>query len=261
MVKKVLMLHGYAQSGTIFSSKTGGFRKALGKLGYELFYPCAPNRIAGADMREFDDIATQFNTQSGTDDIFGWWLKDPNDQYKVPQNTVDFLRDYIIENGPFEGIIGFSQGAGYAGYLCTDVRQLLGLTLEQQPDFKFFISFSGFRMAPAWFQNQYKENLIKVPSLHVEGELDTVVESSRVMALFDACSSETRTLLKHPGGHFVPNGKGFVTKVTNWLQVLDKETSAAGESLTETPKKIPSDPSKPDLDDDLLAMIDGIGKV
>ncbi|SCU82453.1 LADA_0C05402g1_1 [Lachancea dasiensis] len=256
---KILMLHGYAQSGAIFYAKTGGFRKNLAKLGYELFYPCAPNKISGADIRDMDDIASTFNTQAGTDDIYGWWLKDPNDEYRVPQNTKDFLRDYIIENGPFDGIIGFSQGAGYAGYLCTDVRGLLSLSEEEQPNFKFFVSFSGFRMAPKWFQQRYEDSPITVPSLHVLGELDTVVESSRVMWLYDSCSEKSRTLLKHPGGHFVPNGKGFVTNVTNWLQMVGN--SEVTKHKQSDSNDISKDPSKPDLDDDLLDMIDGLGKV
>ncbi|SCV05881.1 LANO_0H17238g1_1 [Lachancea nothofagi CBS 11611] len=257
MANKVLMLHGYAQSGSIFYAKSSGFRKSLAKLGYELYYPCAPNRIAGADIRDMSELAATFNTQAGTDDIFGWWLKDPNDQYKVPQKTIDFLHDYIIENGPFDGIMGFSQGAGYAGYLCSDVRKLLNLTEEQQPDFKFFVSFSGFRMAPEWFQEQYNKSPITVPSLHVLGELDTVVESSRVMRLYESCSPESRALLKHPGGHFVPNGKGFVTKVTNWLQMLGSSDSQPETSDTTATVQ---NSTQPDLDDDLLAMIDGLGK-
>lgn len=255
MVSKVLMLHGYAQSGSIFYAKTSGLRKTLAKNGYELYYPCAPSRIPSVDINGIDDMASVFNTKAGTEDIFGWWLKDPNDQYKVPEATVKFLHDYIVKNGPFDGIMGFSQGAGYAGYLCTEIRELLGLTAEEQPDFKFFISFSGFRMAPEWFQEQYDTNTIKVPSLHVLGELDTVVESSRVISLYKACSENNRTLLKHPGGHFVPNGKGFVTKVANWLQSLGEQ---------EPPKiqeEVPKNSDQPDLGDDLLDIIDGLGKI
>lgn len=43
--KKVLMLHGFVQSDKIFSAKTGGLRKNLKKLGYDLYYPCAPHSI------------------------------------------------------------------------------------------------------------------------------------------------------------------------------------------------------------------------
>ncbi|CUS20332.1 LAQU0S01e04258g1_1 [Lachancea quebecensis] len=254
MTIKVLMLHGYAQSGPIFYAKSSGLRKSLAKLGYELYYPSAPSRIPSVDISGVDDLASVFNTNAGTENIFGWWLKDPHDQYKVPQSTKDFLHDYIVENGPFDGIAGFSQGAGYAGYLCTNVRQLLGLTAEQQPDFKFFISFSGFRMDPEWFQEQYDQHPITVPSLHVMGELDTVVESSRVMRLYDSCAEDTRSLLKHPGGHFVPNGKGFVSKVANWLQLAGEAPEP--KSTSETPRNL----EQPDLGDDLLDAIDGLGK-
>lgn len=257
MSKKVLMLHGYAQSDSIFYGKTGGFRKNLSKLGYELYYPCAPAKVPGIDISNEDDFASVYNTTAGTSDIYGWWLKHPDDQYKVPQETADYLRDYIIENGPFHGIVGFSQGAGYGGYLCTDIRGLLNLSLDEQPDLEFFISFSGFRLQPEWFQEQYDKHEITVPSLHVQGELDTVVEEQRVLSLYYSCSNDTKTMLKHPGGHFVPNSKSFVNKVINWLQVVAKPE-------TEQIKHGPSQPksfNEPQLDDDLLSVIDGMGKI
>ncbi|SCU78261.1 LAMI_0A04016g1_1 [Lachancea mirantina] len=266
MSKKVLMLHGYAQSGTIFQSKTGAFRKHLKKLGFELFYPCAPSKIRMTDVRDTDDFATTYNTSATAIDIFGWWLRDANNQYKVPQETVDFLHDYIVENGPFDGIIGFSQGAGYAGYLCTDIRGLLGLSESQQPDPKFFITFNGFRMRPEWFQAQYEKRLLQVPSLHVLGELDTVVDESQVMRLYESCDPEKRTLLKHPGGHFVPSSKSFVTKVTNWLQVVYGDIAVEGSNADADENKSKNGSTtdaatEPQIDDDLMSIIDGFGKV
>ena len=256
MTKKILMLHGYAQSDSIFYAKTGGFRKNLAKLGYELCYPCAPIKIKGADIRDIGDIASTFNTNSGTDEIYGWWAKTVNDQYKISPETLEFLKDYVLKNGPFEGLIGFSQGAGFGGYLCTNFNELLDFTKEQQPDLKFFISFSGFRLYPEWFQEQYEKYPITLPSLHVQGELDTVVEESRVMRLYNACESQSRTMLKHPGGHFVPNSKGFVTKVINWLQAVDRGSGTEVEKEEKC-----ADLSTPQIDSDLLDIIDGMGKI
>lgn len=45
MTKNVLMLHGLAQSGDYFASKTKGFRAEMEKLGYKLYYPTAPNEF------------------------------------------------------------------------------------------------------------------------------------------------------------------------------------------------------------------------
>lgn len=223
--KKILMLHGYAQSNSIFNSKTGGFRKSLNKLGYQLYYPCGPCKIETCNMGPGLDMSTIFNTDSSIDNIFGWWLKSTQDEYELTQSTKDYLKKFILSNGPFHGIIGFSQGAALGGYLCTNINEILHLTKEEQPDLEFFINFSGFRMHPEIFQQQYNQNPINIPSLHIIGELDTVVEESRVIKLFESCTKDSRTLLKHSGGHFVPNSKNFVTKVINWIQIVNSKNT------------------------------------
>lgn len=269
--RKVLMLHGFVQSGKIFSSKTGGLRKSLTKLGYELYYPTAPilvskrNLIAAHGSNEehddsLPDLASEFNTLNTTNEIYGWWTRKGPDMmdYEIEEGTIDYLRNYIIENGPFQGIVGFSQGAGLAGYLLTNFNELLNLTKEQQPDFKFFISFSGFKLEPERFQESYSMNLIRVPSLHVQGELDTVVVESRLVQLYDSCQKDNRMLLKHSGGHFIPNSKAFVTQVCNWLQMTSENMPASSRTITSSSR---TDSEKPSLDDDLLNMIDSLGKI
>lgn len=72
MSKKILMLHGFVQSDRIFSAKTGGLRKALKKMGYELDYPCAPilvdksSLMSSSSQKEVEaSVAKQFNTDLG----------------------------------------------------------------------------------------------------------------------------------------------------------------------------------------------------
>ena len=63
-----------------------------------------------------------------------------------------------------------------------------------------------------------RDSPITVRSLHVQGQLDTVTESSQVKGLYTSCKEGTSTFLEHSGGHFVPNSKGFVLKIADWLQ-------------------------------------------
>ncbi|AMD18564.1 HBL338Wp [Eremothecium sinecaudum] len=244
--KKILMLHGYAQSQEIFRSKTGGLRKALEKLGYELYYPQGPLEIEHVDYGSGnDDNELAVN---GKTDRHGWWRRDATGFFTIKQATLDYLHDYIIDKGPFEGVIGFSQGAALAGYLCTDVRGILGLTSDMQPDFKFLVNFSGFKLEPEIYAAKFKEPL-KIPSLHVVGELDTIVLQERTMALYDACHVDSRTLLKHTGGHFVPNSKNFVAKVTNWLKCMNAEPSSVPKTV------VPKTTSRSGPQSDLLDIM------
>lgn len=219
MARKILMLHGIAQTGEYFYHKTKGLRVGLEELGYELYYPTANGKISPADV---PDGASNEVVASGIDDVSTWIHPNADrTDYDIPRSTLDYLRQYVIDNGPFEGLIGFSQGAGVGGYLMTDFNVILNLTPEQQPPFKFFISFSGFKFQPPKYQSQYANHPISVSSLHVQGELDTVTESDKVQGLYEACTPETRTFMSHSGGHYVPNARGFSKKIIEWLKSVD----------------------------------------
>ncbi|CCK72291.1 putative serine hydrolase KNAG_0J02100 [Huiozyma naganishii CBS 8797] len=219
MSGKVLMLHGLAQSGDYFASKTKGFRQEMERMGYELYYPTAPNRFPGADLP--DDMIADISGTKTDDGVIAWLQNDSiNRTYFLPETTVQYLHDYVVTNGPFDGVVGFSQGAGVAGYLMTDFNGLLNLKDEEQPPIKFFISCSGFRFRPEVYQRQYDEHPIKVPSLHIQGQLDTVSEPEKVQALMASCQEGTKTHIMHAGGHFVPNSKSFLKKLAAWLESI-----------------------------------------
>ena len=68
-----------------------------------------------------------------------WWTKDENNSYPQFNSTVDYLLECYKNHGPFDGILGFSQGAGLGLFL---------LALQERGDiatnFDFVISYSGF---------------------------------------------------------------------------------------------------------------------
>ncbi|KAL3233527.1 Family of serine hydrolases 3 [Nakaseomyces bracarensis] len=271
MSKKILMLHGFVQNDRIFSAKTGGLRKALKKLGYELDYPCGPvavdrtSLMSSSSVKEVEaDVAKQFNTDLGPgrdgkeNELFGWWERKPGGSfydYEIPHSTFEFLRSYILENGPYDGIMGFSQGGGMGGYLVSDLNRLLNLNKEEQPDLKFFIAFSGFRLEPEIYAQHFREHPISIPTLIVQGELDTVVAESRVMSLYEAVLPQYRTLLKHHGGHFIPNQKLFLNQITGWIQAMTSDQE------TDTDIEMSSSSVQPEIDNELLDMIDSMGKL
>ena len=69
-----------------------------------------------------------------------WWLHDKETHsYPEFESTVDYVLNCYKEHGPFDGILGFSQGAGLGLFLAA---------LQEKGDiatqFKFVISYSGF---------------------------------------------------------------------------------------------------------------------
>jgi len=230
--KKILFLHGYAQSASIFSGKTGGLRKTLKKIGYETQYIQGPLKLKGDQLH---DPSTEEL------DLYGWWPYGMND-YDV-QDGIDTVIKEAGNLDEIEGIVGFSQGAGLTGAIATKYKELI-------PSLKWCIFFSGFRLKPAKFDHWY-EPKIDLPTLHVIGELDTVVEESRCIRLYDSCEDDKKQMLKHQGGHYVPNSKDFVNKVVGWIQATANDASVV---------KKGADKNEID-DDDLMAQIDNMGKI
>ena len=150
---------------------------------------------------------------------------------------------------PIVGIIGFSQGAALAGLLSHKFKDLFGVD-----SLKFVILYSGFKIdtseksGNAKYKDYYpadngESDQFKV--LHIYGELDTVVHEDRVLSLYEI-TKDNSDILKHPGGHFVPNSKLMVDQTTNWIV-----------HIMENKQEI----SKPEDDlDSLMDMMDGLGK-
>ncbi|KAM9899302.1 hypothetical protein OXX79_005815 [Metschnikowia pulcherrima] len=128
---------------------------------------------------------------------------------------------------PVVGIIGFSQGACLAGALVNNFEATFGIPL------KFAILYSGFKLdtklmpeyTSLYTQDDGESTEARV--LHVIGELDTIVGDDRAYTFYDI-SKKNSHVLKHPGGHFVPNSKLLVNQVTNWIESLDAEEKKRG---------------------------------
>ncbi|ODQ80788.1 hypothetical protein BABINDRAFT_161000 [Babjeviella inositovora NRRL Y-12698] len=197
---KILCLHGFVQSGPVLAAKTQGLRAAFLAAGYELFYLTAPVPM--------DSGITELA------DHRGWWLDDGI--YDIDAG-ISAVKQCVLSEGPFVGVLGFSQGAALASALVAH-PEIVGHAF-----FHFGIFFSGYRLDPVDYQWIYKEK-VTVPTLHVWGDLDTVMEESQSQRLLDSCEEGLRTLLTHPGGHFVPQGKLMVDKIVKWtVEVSGKE--------------------------------------
>ncbi|CAH8550785.1 unnamed protein product [Dicrocoelium dendriticum] len=122
---KVLCLHGYRQTADSFYEKTGAFRKHLKKKA-DFAFLTAPNNIP-------------------EDDGSAWWFSHPDLKFSAKdvsnhsigfQTSVDALKVFISDEGPFDGIFAFSQGAAFALILQLMLENhLLGMTEAILPMF------------------------------------------------------------------------------------------------------------------------------
>lgn len=270
---RILFLHGYTQSSSIFYAKTSALRKKLQKLQYKAVYLNGPFKLTPAQLPSSDALS-KFSTVIAEEDeetnYRAWWVKSERNEIDIT-TSVEAVKDYIT-NGtiipdadseesseeekqkdselPIVGLVGFSQGAAFASLLVHKFDQFFEIDT-----LKFAVLYSGFKIdtskaSPnAHYGGHYtgdKGESDTVKLLHVYGELDTVVADDRALTFYEH-SPNNSDLLKHPGGHFVPNSKLLIDQVTNWMQhTLSTETK-------------PETKEEDDLDA-LMDMMDNLGK-
>lgn len=143
----------------------------------------------------------------GDQDPRGWWFSDVGarsfsaqqqcDESLGLDESVAAVREAVKVQGPFDGIMGFSQGAAFVAMLCCLQEQ----KLEPEFSFRFAILVAGFRSACKEHLKFYAAPL-QIPALHVFGLEDRVIPDNMSRELLP--SFQDTQVLTHPGGHFVP---------------------------------------------------------
>ncbi|KAL9617910.1 MAG: hypothetical protein Q9160_007337 [Pyrenula sp. 1 TL-2023] len=236
---RILMLHGFTNSGSIFHAKTKALEKHLRKAfpGLHLSYPTGPVRLDPKDIPGYDPSDPNASDIEG----YGWWRRsdtaDPP-EYLDLDRGLETIADVLRSEGPFDGVVGFSQGACAAAFVASLLegesrkrrfqeaqRKDTNLAIPfpaafegLQDRLKFGVAYCGFLAPGPRFQGFY-EGGIETPMLHVLGSLDSVVEESRSKALINACGGESKTqVLRHPGGHFVPSSRQYLDGVVEFIK-------------------------------------------
>jgi len=234
---KVLMLHGYTQNGQLFRAKTRVLEKRLQKAfpSVTLSYPTAQIQLRASDVPGYDGNGV------GSTEAYGWWKRrDDSDppEYVGIEDAFDEVAKVLKTEGPFDGVIGFSQGACMAAVVAS---LLEGQSRRQafkdaqsksthviaypksfedldHPPLKFGIVYSGF-VPPGDRYAAIYQPPITTPMCHFIGSLDSVVEEKRTQALVDACGGTDMTqVVVHPGGHFVPSSKQYLDVAAAFIQ-------------------------------------------
>ncbi|KAH9920927.1 FSH1-domain-containing protein [Fomitopsis serialis] len=216
--RKVLMLHGYAQSGTIFSKRMGAFRKTCNKE-FDLVFVDAPHVLTPVDMAyltsqspesSLDNLGAAEATTE-TDPVLaprGWWrVNEDRTQTNGLEESLAVLRD-VLAKDHYDGVFGFSQGAAMAAILAALLEKpavhppFLINGEPPHPPLQFCVAVAGFRpVSPLC-------DVILLPSyptrsLHILGRTDVIVVEERSRTILDISSN--KRVEYHDGGHFVPS--------------------------------------------------------
>ncbi|KAG0031947.1 hypothetical protein BGZ81_000213 [Podila clonocystis] len=237
MTLRILCLHGYTQNALSFTKKTAVFRKCLKDIA-DLVYITAPHIVPIPTLTTIEERQDDSLENLEPEAVpYGWWTSSPEKPtYKGFDESLIQLREVLEKQGPFDGVMGFSQGASMASLLQVLLeRPHLSEIMKDcthQP-FKFAIIVSGFEPRDVeimkWYTNQYpilkakevtstdkgerdgeeekQESLYGVQgaSMHVIGRNDVIIEPERSEGLLKHYKFKTPTVLYHDGGHYLPS--------------------------------------------------------
>lgn len=247
---KLLCLPGYLQSGKAFAEKSSGLRKILTKkLNYELDYIDPPTLIGTKEELPFVLSADEAEANEKWNQIVEnnlnrcWWIHTDDGQYKGFQLAVDYVVNIVKEKGPYDGIIGFSQGAAMSAVMAN----IIGNLLPEHGSFKAAILFSSFAFTvPVNSEDtmndinsevkeldEYSKKVILAPGFEgyfappqqfpttvasIFGSEDMVVPPIRSEYLTEQYPELCVVKFQHDGGHYLPNKKVFLNPIVDTIK-------------------------------------------
>ncbi|KAI1204354.1 serine hydrolase FSH [Annulohypoxylon truncatum] len=208
---RFICLHGMGTSADIFETQTGPLRQALGNNHDFEFYegeyevPPAPG------------IDTIFDCE-----VYKAWY-DPCLGASTHRKALELLSDIVEEDGPFDGCIGFSQGAAL---LASFLLAHQALDPFSPPPFRLAIFICGSsalsvsedglwsRIDPQIVECRNKR--IKIPTVHIYGCKDPAYQES--LNLKDMCEPRNMLEYDHSSGHDIPRGISVTKEMARTVQ-------------------------------------------
>ncbi|MFI4994166.1 MAG: hypothetical protein ACHQAQ_00085 [Hyphomicrobiales bacterium] len=226
----ILCLHGYRGSGESLRRQLAPLADGLDDL-VKFAYLNAPSRAAGGfgwwHAKATEAMAAQMETRigQGAKRYQGW------------PATLDAVLSVFMRQGPFDGVLGFSQGAALTALLvglrsrgraAGNAPALPAKETSSQPEalaFGFAVMIGGFVSADRELARLYDERSnYELPSAHIIGRSDTVVPREASLAL--ASKFENPLILEHEGGHVIPKAPQMRERFQTFLEDMQQRKGA-----------------------------------
>uniref|UniRef100_A0A2K6A6K5 Esterase OVCA2 n=2 Tax=Mandrillus leucophaeus TaxID=9568 RepID=A0A2K6A6K5_MANLE len=164
---RVLCLAGFRQSERGFREKTGALRKAL-RARAELVCLSGPHPLPDAPGPE--GARSDFGSCPPEEQPRGWWFSEQEaDVFSALEEpavcrgleeSLGMVAQALSRLGPFDGLLGFSQGAALAAFICA-----LGQAGDPRfPLPRFIILVSGFCPRGLGFKESILQRPLSLPS-------------------------------------------------------------------------------------------------
>ncbi|AEE84895.1 putative serine hydrolase FSH, alpha/Beta hydrolase [Arabidopsis thaliana] len=222
---RFLCLHGFRTSGEIMKIQLHKWPKSvIDRL--DLVFLDAPFPCQGKS-----DVEGIFDPP-----YYEWFQFNKEfTEYTNFEKCLEYLEDRMIKLGPFDGLIGFSQGAILSGGL--PGLQAKGIAFQKVPKIKFVIIIGGAKLKSAKLAENAYSSSLETLSLHFLGETDFLKPYGTQLIE----SYKNPVVVHHPKGHTVPRlDEKSLEKVTAFIDTLEHlvmEEDKNGEENTSKPTK------------------------
>ena len=145
------------------------------------------------------------------------------------RQALDRIYRIMDEEGPFDGILGFSEGATVAATFLIDYLQRVAKN-EQKAELRGAVFISGGPPYTADGKDvalaDEKGQMITIPTCHIIGCNDTVIDGC--VALYHVCDENSATIVDHGKGHMVPHDEKSLGIMAKGMRDLIACCSAKG---------------------------------
>ena len=203
-------------------------QKAVGQgksQNIEFLYPTAPFEI---------ETPTTTSDLRGKHGAWSWFQTESIDGvYPGLNDALDSVASTLKASGPFDGVVGFSQGAALAAMVASllesnrknafspdGVQYPPSFESLGHPPLRFAVSISGYTAMDPCYRAFY-ENGIRTPMLHIIGSIDNVVDEEHSLRLVERCHVEDGKqplVVRHFGGHVIPTSKKELAFIAHFIK-------------------------------------------
>ena len=201
---RILCLHGYGQSGLTLQTWCSGLISEIDNLipNTSFLFPTAHITVSMENSKDLATIPSKLRqgTHAWNHGYLDW-----KRQFAGLPEAIAYLKIILEADWPFDGIVGFSQGAAYGVALAALVETPslaaeCNLPVIKHPPFKFAVLYSGCKVSTFRFAPLYRD--IRTPMLIYYCIGDKIIPNRWSLALAANCTNAV--VLSHTEGHRIP---------------------------------------------------------
>ncbi|KAL4910506.1 hypothetical protein BDW74DRAFT_184414 [Aspergillus multicolor] len=242
---RILCFHGHTQTGPVFERKTFRLREHIERAfpGSSFVFPTGPISYKVSDRLDYLSDIQRERTENFKDpdviDTHAWFRLFEEDPPRGFFESLDRTAEILRTQGPFDGVICFSQGSviggmvasllegpqrrqrfdGYAATFPGAMQYPESYKDLNHPPLKFGITYGAYMGTHPMFKAFYSEPLIETPFLHFMGDFDPIVPSDMAAAVDHAqIGGSRRQKMTHPGAHALPVGSQYHEAVVDFIR-------------------------------------------